>query len=352
MRSPVPASATVPEVERARAAALLYGVGGVIGAVVLLLPGWDTLDRPKQWVLVALALATSAGLRRVGRLNSRFAHTIVVLGTGIISVDHVLAGGGAATAANSIFFTWGAVYAFAMFSRPAAAAHMALMAAGLTAALVILGEGRNAPAQVTLTIGGSAAVAVVVGELVRRVRHLAGSDALTGLANRRTAEETLGRAWAEAQRSGCPLAVAALDLDAFKQLNDTEGHASGDRLLQAAARAWCAELRGRDVLARMGGDEFLVILADCRLDDAVQIAERVAAATPGGLRCSVGVALWDGVESIDALLIRADDALYRAKQDRRGLVTAEGAGAVAVGPAPLRAVTPARGAWTSSRPRR
>jgi diguanylate cyclase (GGDEF)-like protein len=313
-------------VERARAAALLYAVGAAIGALVLLVPGWDTLDRPRLWAAVLGSLLTAMGLWRAGGLSMAATHAVLALSTCVISVLLVLGGGGAATGANGIFFTWAAVYAFAMLPRRAAVAHLGLMAVGLVSALVVLGEGRQAPAQATLTIGGSAAVGVVVGELVERVRRLAGSDPLTGLANRRTAQESLARAEAEARRRGHPLSVAALDLDDFKRLNDTQGHAGGDRALQACARAWSGELRTGDLLARVGGDEFLVILADCPLAAAVGIAERIAAATPGALRCSVGVALWDGRESIDALLLRADEALYRAKRDRAGLVAAQPAG--------------------------
>jgi diguanylate cyclase (GGDEF)-like protein len=170
-------------------------------------------------------------------------------------------------------------------------------------------------------------------ELAARLEHLAGTDALTGLANRRTWDERLRRAVAEAARDRRPLAIAVLDLDRFKGVNDLHGHQYGDHVLAESARTWRAELRPADVLARIGGEEFGALLADCPLGGAVSVVDRMRAATPRGHTCSAGVVVWDGSETPAALLARADQALYRAKEQGRDRTVAE--------PGALHAVVPA-----------
>ena len=148
------------------------------------------------------------------------------------------------------------------------------------------------------------------------VRHLeaaALTDPLTGIANRRCFDHELPRALARARRSGEPLSVAMLDLNRFKALNDAQGHEAGDRLLRAVAHAWLDALRGTDLLARIGGDEFAVLLPGCSAADHGAVAARLRAACPHDAGCGLGLALWDGREDRDALLRRADRAMYADK---------------------------------------
>ena len=102
----------------------------------------------------------------------------------------------------------------------------------------------------------------------------------------------------------------------FKGVNDAEGHAAGDRLLLASARAWRDVLRASDLLVRFGGDEFAVLLPDCPAEEAGAVAARLKAAVPHGPGVSVGIVVWDGVESAGALVRRADAALYADKSTR------------------------------------
>jgi diguanylate cyclase (GGDEF)-like protein len=150
---------------------------------------------------------------------------------------------------------------------------------------------------------------------LRRLERLAVTDPLTELGNRRVWERELPLAMARTRRSGSTLAVAALDLNQFKVLNDTCGHAAGDRLLQRCARGWLEVLRGPDLLVRFGGDEFAALLPDC--DDVDAVIARLKAAAPHAAGVAVGIAVWDGVESPDALLRRADVALYADKAASR-----------------------------------
>ena len=145
----------------------------------------------------------------------------------------------------------------------------------------------------------------------------ANRDALTGLPNRRLWEEQLPRDIAQAQADARPLCVAIIDLDHFKAYNDEHGHPAGDRLLAGAAAAWRARLRRGDMLARYGGEEFAVVLPGCDTDQALELLERVRAATPSPCTCSIGLVKWDGRESREALIERADRALYVAKRNGR-----------------------------------
>jgi diguanylate cyclase (GGDEF)-like protein/PAS domain S-box-containing protein len=154
-------------------------------------------------------------------------------------------------------------------------------------------------------------------ELLGKVQDLARHDSLTGLPNRRALEEQLPQAMARARRNRSPLSVAILDIDHFKDYNDSHGHLAGDEVLRACARAWDSTLRGEDTIVRFGGEEFLVLLPDIGAEQAGKIIERLRMETPMGQTCSAGLAVWDYAESIDDLLGRADKALYLAKAGGR-----------------------------------
>jgi diguanylate cyclase (GGDEF)-like protein/PAS domain S-box-containing protein len=159
-------------------------------------------------------------------------------------------------------------------------------------------------------------------QLLVEVENAARSDALTGLPNRRALSETLPREMARARRSDSPLCLAIVDIDHFKAYNDGYGHLAGDEVLRECARAWDSELRGEDTIVRFGGEEFLVVLPDCPPGQAAEIVERLRGVTPMGQTCSAGLAQWDFAESVDALLGRADAALYEAKESGRNRLVA------------------------------
>jgi diguanylate cyclase len=159
--------------------------------------------------------------------------------------------------------------------------------------------------------------------LQRELERLADHDPLTGVANRRRLEHDLARELARARRDDTPLCVVTIDLDGLKEHNDTFGHAAGDLLLQQVTRAWSGELQTAHLLARTGGDEFVVLLSDCTREMADSLTETLRQAVAGTCGCSVGVALWDGHESAADLQIRADLAMYDAKaRGRRGITVA------------------------------
>jgi diguanylate cyclase (GGDEF)-like protein len=153
-----------------------------------------------------------------------------------------------------------------------------------------------------------------------RLRELAGVDELTGLPNRRGWTAELSSTLERARRDGSDLTVAMIDLDHFKQYNDEFGHPAGDRLLKAAAIAWRGQLRTVDQLARYGGEEFIVLFHGAEVETASEALARLRSVTPSGQTFSGGLARWDGMETSDELVARADRALYQAKHAGRDCV--------------------------------
>ncbi|MEO5335981.1 MAG: GGDEF domain-containing protein [Magnetospirillum sp. WYHS-4] len=158
--------------------------------------------------------------------------------------------------------------------------------------------------------------------------RLAGTDELTGLANRRQLWGMASREFQRALRHGRPLSVIIMDIDRFKMVNDTFGHAVGDQAIRALGDAIARNLRTTDLAARLGGDEFLLLLPETDAAGAAGLAERLAAemdilrlVSMGGQRISCSLGLAEAIEGLDVtfddLVARADGALYAAKRGGR-----------------------------------
>jgi diguanylate cyclase (GGDEF)-like protein/PAS domain S-box-containing protein len=160
--------------------------------------------------------------------------------------------------------------------------------------------------------------------LIDQLQDIALTDELTGLPNRRRWQEDLARELARARRSGSPLCVAMVDLDGFKAFNDTRGHPAGDELLQRTSTAWSGVLRATDILGRYGGDEFLLLLPDCPVDEALTVVDRLRTSTPPELTCSVGLTSSGGGDDVDGVVCRAESALYEAKRRGRDSIVVAG----------------------------
>ncbi len=153
-------------------------------------------------------------------------------------------------------------------------------------------------------------------------------DSLTGLSNRFVFEERIGSIVEQAKRHGHPLTLASLDLDHFKAVNDSMGHMMGDQVLKQVAEILKNQVRLTDLLVRMGGDEFLLVLPDTSIRDARYLAERLCLAVEelnivtdaGKLAVSIGLSEWEAGMNIDDWMERADDILYQAKANGRAQV--------------------------------
>ena len=168
-----------------------------------------------------------------------------------------------------------------------------------------------------------AALTARAGEL-QRVQRLALTDALTGVGNRRALHDALRRELARARRARRPLAILLIDIDDFKAINDRFGHTRGDEALQMLARCMRCATRAGDLVARIGGDEFALMLPETTVREARAIGERIRAelarSDKAGLkiRVSLGLALaYASSVSASELLTTADRGLYRDKQARR-----------------------------------
>lgn len=151
---------------------------------------------------------------------------------------------------------------------------------------------------------------------LERLAEMASSDPLTGLRNHRVFHEDLARELQHASRTGLPLALALVDLDDLKTLNDTHGHQAGDERIRALADTLRATMRGADQAYRIGGDEFAVILPDTRAWGALEFAQRLRAALPG-FTATAGIAEAESLRPRDELIREADMALLRAKALRQ-----------------------------------
>ena len=155
------------------------------------------------------------------------------------------------------------------------------------------------------------------------VYKLAALDPLTGLYNRRSGELRLAQEMSRSTRNGHPLTVLALDLDGLKQVNDNFGHPAGDELIRSFAERLNRAIRGSDLAVRLGGDEFLVLLPECKPEAVRHVLSRLSglkAECNGQLvevSFSAGWTNFTPGESAEELMTRADDALYADKRDRR-----------------------------------
>ena len=299
----------------AYALALLYVVGGLgclLGAAFPMSPhapvGLGQVLGP-----TGLVIGTTLLVWR-GRVHPAVLNGALVLNTTLVSLlvaCSKTAAGVTITGLNYMCITLIAAY---FLPRTTARVHSALAVAGFTAG-VVAGSVPGVTTMWLVVIATVVAASETLAHLVAQLRRLAATDPLTGLANRASFRASAEREIALALRGERPSTLALLDLDDFKTVNDTRGHAAGDALLTELAAAWRAQLRHGDLLARLGGDEFVLLMPRTAKDDADRVLDRLRDAYPA---CwSAGAVSWDGDSSLDALLERADQELYKQKVGHR-----------------------------------
>ena len=169
-----------------------------------------------------------------------------------------------------------------------------------------------------------------LASLTGRLRELAMVDSLTGVLNRRAFLDQADGEWVRHRRHNHALACAMVDVDGFKKINDTFGHAAGDAVLQHIGALLRATLRASDLPARLGGDEFVALMPETTIDGAYSLGDRLLQRVLQrplhvldqslATTLSIGIASADGCASLEALLAKADQALYRAKKEGRSRV--------------------------------
>lgn len=299
-----------------RAFGALYCGGGVVGLVSAAVPHGTHFA---FWAAIGLStasLATGVWAWRSEVLGTVSTHVLLVVATFIVATGVYSGQGDPVSMSAAVLYVLVALGAGLFVTPRGAAAHVGLMAVVYGVALALSGNAA-AFAEWLFVIGASSVGAWVTSRSHAELMSIATADSLTGLANRAGLQAALAQDLARAGRSGDPLAVAVIDLDDFKALNDARGHLAGDRALVDLVDAWSVELRAGDLLARFGGDEFVVVLPGITIWGAARVLQRLHRAETS-CSWSAGIAAWDGDESVEELLGRADRALYRAKQRTAG----------------------------------
>ena len=306
-------------------AAAMYGGAALDGAIEGLIPGDPSFA-------VAPALASAAIVLLLVLFGPRLPRAALsLLGPiGVVLIGLALAASPGA-GDGAVLYVWPVLWSTFFFGRRGAIAIVACV--GVTHALVLLElpaassfPGRWVDVMVSVTV-----VAVVVLTLVRHndrllgtLREEARTDALTGLLNRRGFDERAAIELARARREDSWIAIAAFDLDYFKRINDEWGHEVGDRVLIRTAEVLGEAARDIDVVARFGGEEFVVLLPGADAASAQGFAERVRSAMAladheqlPSARVSAGIRSARAPASVEELLNGADSALYAAKHAGR-----------------------------------
>jgi diguanylate cyclase (GGDEF)-like protein len=299
-----------------RALALITFAGAASSLIASLFPASPDAPVDLFRLVAVLAFTCSLLLWSLGdRIPRWFLQVAVAGGTLAISVLIARAATGVSTVVTATDYIWMGVYVSFFFSRVAARLQLALIAVSFGVALLVNAHG--IPAEAWVLMAASIIVASeTIGRQSDRLRHEAHTDSLTGLLNRKGLVPAAERALALADRTGLPLTIALIDLDNFKEVNDQDGHAEGDRLLVQMTRTWSEELQPGDIFARLGGDEFLVVLVGSTDEEATRFFERLLFISPA--QWSAGVIKRDNGEDLSACLARADNTLYEQKRSRNG----------------------------------
>jgi diguanylate cyclase (GGDEF)-like protein len=316
--------------ERELAASLLAAIavaGASFGFLTYLLPHPAGTDFVAPSIAFAASIAVGLALWARRRTAPWWAiGCVAALGALVVTIAMISVPG--RSPAYVTYFVWLGIFAF-YFLRPGWALLQAAWIAALYGVAVVLDD---QPGAVELWVNGVAttlgvgllvwALRTRIAELLHRLEEAARTDELTGLPNRRAFDERLAGELARFERAQGPVSLLVLDLDRFKQLNDTAGHLSGDQALKVVAGVLRSSIRAGDWPARIGGDEFAVVLPAAGEAEATMVAERlrtgVAAAFESmavPIGASVGGAVRSGAQ-IDAEELRgeADRALYEAKR--------------------------------------
>jgi diguanylate cyclase (GGDEF)-like protein len=300
--------------------ALLFVFKGVICAAVLVSPIGPHQPTRLLAAIGAIALLAGSAIWLWGACIPTARYPLfALLGAVIASALVARSGTPGGMMITAFSYPWIAIYSAHFFARRTVMALAALISVGFAVGLAI--DGLSNPGVYWVVVTATTwSICLVLGELSESLRRQAGTDSLTGLLNRSGLQAAAEREHAIARRTGSPLTLAVLDLDGFKQINDRHGHGVGDRLLVDLGRSWRERLRTGDILARHGGDEFVLLLPATRVDAAEAVIERLHDEQLP-VRWSSGICSWLPGESLDDCLARADARLYSVKNAMRVLDT-------------------------------
>jgi diguanylate cyclase (GGDEF)-like protein len=314
--------------DMARTLAWFYVAGGVVGLFSLLAPMDPGASLPGLIVNCTIAFVAGLLLFRIGHRLTHRAIAVFLMGGSIMITTAVLFDGHGSSV-YSFFYVWVGVEAFYFLNRRLAALQIVFMGACYAVALILTTPDPVGIQRWILTVGIALVTGLLVASMKERILRLvdrlsgaARTDALTGILNRRAFEERFEQELALASRENRSLSVAVGDLDGFKLVNDRLGHQAGDEALRRVARELDKWKRRSDVTARIGGEEFALLLPGTDAEGAAKLADRVRlgiqevfAADKVPLTISFGIAVCPEHGSGGSALMRASDqALYAAKE--------------------------------------
>ena len=315
----------------ARTIGTLYLVGALVGGLSLLVPDSGNRDDTVLAVISVTALLVGSALFVFYRRTPMWAFQVAVALGSVVLATATAGGSTGAEGGYAVFYVWVVLLAFLFFSFPAAVLQTVFAAA--TYAVVLLARDTDFAFNYILgLVAVSGAAGAIVGLLRERVEGLAmnlasqaHTDPLTAIANRRSFEGRFDFELMVADEAGTSLSLVICDLDSFKAVNDVLGHEEGDHALRLAASSIVGAVRSVDIVFRLGGEEFAVLLPHTDGLEAYAVAERIRAAVriafegyqvPLTISCGVATRQADGVGRKE-LMRTADKALYRAKRAGR-----------------------------------
>lgn len=301
---------------------LLWGIAAGMGVLVVVLPHGATVDPIGLVALTIFASMVSAWSFWKGTHQPLSAQYVLsVLALVAVSVAVVCGHRSPVVFAIAGLYVLPSIYTASFYPSRVFIVYLVAQAAVSGAALLTSGVS-GAAAGWIVVVGTCSTVGIVVHLLQQALKLAATTDPLTGLVNRRALEPLLEMELARCARFGHTLSLVVLDLDFFKEINDEYGHQQGDLVLTEVARAWSFQLRKTDLLARAGGDEFVLVLPSTDRAQALEVLARLSAANEQPF--SAGVAVAAPGTAVEDAMREADDACYLAKQAGRGqIVVAE-----------------------------
>jgi len=318
---------------------LMLAGAGFVAVLSLLVPGYGGSGTVAKTATYLAGVVLAIG----GALCLRYEHRIADWFWAAIPIGAVFLVGGLnlitrdASAGAQLFFLWPALYAATFLRRRLI---YAVLACVFVAEAVLVFQFEPVPQAAGDLAGLMTALSMAsfiivtlrsrLDKLLDALEAQALEDQLTGVSNRRAFDRDISNAVARARRTGEPLSLLTIDVDHFKSVNDTRGHAAGDLALRTVAHALRGAARESDVVARIGGDEFVALLLDCDAAGAQRVARGLQAALaevpgiPGGrLTLSIGAATMPrDADSVESLSIASDAALYDAKLSGRNRIVA------------------------------
>jgi diguanylate cyclase (GGDEF)-like protein len=297
---------------------LLWGIGCVSGELLILLPhGAGENVAGLAGISAFAGVVSIANFWQGQRITIWANYVLSLLALAAVTAAVLCAHHSPVADGIAGLYVLPTIFTASFYSTRAFAIYLVAQAA--TSGAVLLTSGvTGASAGWAVLLGTTVTVGIAVHVLQQALKLAATTDPLTGLVNRRAFEPILARELHRCARLNHPLCLVLIDLDHFKLVNDAQGHQEGDRLLADVSRSWSEALRTTDVLARAGGDEFVLLLPSTGQAHAVEMLARLAAATDQEF--SAGVAVATPTSTVEDLLRQADDACYHAKQTGRSRV--------------------------------